>query len=356
MTSLPAWDFGSAALLRDAQSLLAAPALAWLDALGRGWRDDPLLRLDRLILAMLPAARATSGSAARAPRETVSAASFGLAPSWAGFDLWPLPRRPAVDEHGAGGARPVLPTVSGQLPISAVASRSGQAAEVTRGQSDIGANRAGFAAQRMLRAGVPASSPESSQGAMAANVRSPLAARAVARAGLTSVALPAAERAALATSIDVPRRPSGAEPSPLRPVPATPQALYAVQHTPPAAYDFAATNLPLPGTLPSDPPALQAPAKMRLVEGLPALQGLLQAAVAESQQHLRIACAAPTAPAASALPAAAVSPAPATLALRALPTLDALAEEMLVDRLADRLQDRLRDDALRHFGFTGGLR
>jgi hypothetical protein len=37
-----------------------------------------------------------------------------------------------------------------------------------------------------------------------------------------------------------------------------------------------------------------------------------------------------------------------------LPVLDALGEEMLVDRLADRLQERLREQALREFGFTGG--
>ena len=28
---------------------------------------------------------------------------------------------------------------------------------------------------------------------------------------------------------------------------------------------------------------------------------------------------------------------------------------IVVDRLCDRLQERLREDALRHFGFTGGL-
>ncbi len=97
------------------------------------------------------------------------------------------------------------------------------------------------------------------------------------------------------------------------------------------------------------------PASLRLVDGLPALQGLMRAAVADSQQRQLVAGGAPTAPAATALPAAVISPAPAALPLHALPMLDALAEEMLVDRLADRLQDRLRDEALRHFGFTGGV-
>ena len=43
------------------------------------------------------------------------------------------------------------------------------------------------------------------------------------------------------------------------------------------------------------------------------------------------------------------------LSMRALPLLDDVAEDMLVDRISDRLQERLRDQALRQFGFTGGL-
>jgi len=92
----------------------------------------------------------------------------------------------------------------------------------------------------------------------------------------------------------------------------------------------------------------------RLVDGLPALQSLLRAAVAESRQrHERT-----TADTALVPPVAhSVRAATPTVgaSLRALTSLDMVAEDMLVDRLCDRLQERLREQALRQFGFTGGL-
>jgi hypothetical protein len=90
----------------------------------------------------------------------------------------------------------------------------------------------------------------------------------------------------------------------------------------------------------------------RLVSSHPQINGLLQSAVREC--HTRQESHSDTA----------VNPVRtlpttdfATTAepMRALPTMDALAEDMLVDRLADRIEERLREQALRHFGFTGGL-
>jgi len=95
--------------------------------------------------------------------------------------------------------------------------------------------------------------------------------------------------------------------------------------------------------------------RTRLVAGLPALQNLLQAAVAEShQRHSPPPAATPSAEAPMppvAQPISLVSAPP----LRALTELDPVAEDMLVDRLCDRLQERLREQALRQFGFSGGL-
>jgi len=111
----------------------------------------------------------------------------------------------------------------------------------------------------------------------------------------------------------------------------------------------------------------------RLVTGLPALQGLLSATLADSRQ--RHAAAAPPGTLLQG-PGVATHPAPtATGSARAdrsfappaasgdrslaaaqslLSGLDALGEEMLVDHLADRLAERLRDQTLRQHGFTGG--
>lgn len=103
-------------------------------------------------------------------------------------------------------------------------------------------------------------------------------------------------------------------------------------------------------------PAAPAPARRtHLVDGLPALQTLLHTAVAESRLR-HSPPPADTAPAEAPLPPLAqpmslVSAPP----LRALTELDAVAEDMLVDRLCDRLQERLREQALRQFGFSGGL-
>jgi hypothetical protein len=106
------------------------------------------------------------------------------------------------------------------------------------------------------------------------------------------------------------------------------------------------------------------PRTTRLVEGLPALQGLLTAVVADShERHAgrsamppRSASAlAPSGPLEVASTAAQIASTAAAPPLRALPQLDAVAEDMLVDRLTDRLQERLREQALRHFGFTAGL-
>ena len=115
------------------------------------------------------------------------------------------------------------------------------------------------------------------------------------------------------------------------------------------------------------------PPPTRLVTGLPALQDLLGATLADSlQRHVnalppdsglhrpgadRPPESAPVGPASAevsgALPAAwgarSMSAVPGLL-----PGLDALGEEMLVDHLADRLAERLRDQALRQHGFTGG--
>jgi hypothetical protein len=96
--------------------------------------------------------------------------------------------------------------------------------------------------------------------------------------------------------------------------------------------------------------------RTRFVDGLPALQSLLQAAVAESRERHPPSTVDEAPAALASLPP---PPAPMSLVaappLRALPALDAVAEDMLVDRLCDRLQERLREQALRQFGFTGGL-
>ena len=110
----------------------------------------------------------------------------------------------------------------------------------------------------------------------------------------------------------------------------------------------------------------------RLVTGLPALQGLLSATLADSRQ--RHAAAAPpglwpqghagaTRTGSSATDAALTGgffAPPAALGDRSPPAtpsllsgLDALGEELLVDHLADRLAERLRDQTLRQHGFTG---
>lgn len=132
---------------------------------------------------------------------------------------------------------------------------------------------------------------------------------------------------------------------------------------------------------PDGPQVAGAAPPTRLAVGLPALRELLQAAVGQSQDATTVAPApslVPHAfPQASSRPSFATSeavpappdifvepakrsadqdpPAPAVPALRALAHLDAVTEDMLVDRLSDRLQERLREQALRQFGFTGGL-
>lgn len=130
---------------------------------------------------------------------------------------------------------------------------------------------------------------------------------------------------------------------------------------------------PITPITPIKAPHQPQPQPTRLVTDMAALQGLLQAAVADSRQRhalpaLSVLSALPTLMAEAESAAnprtqlvaspAGSGPAPASAAATpgtTFPALDALAEDILVDRLADRLQDRLRELALRHLGFTGGV-
>ena len=164
-------------------------------------------------------------------------------------------------------------------------------------------------------------------------------------------------------------------PAELGPAPATSAAMGVAQ--PPSSLLTAPLESPA-----YTPHAGQAavPQASRLVSGLPALQGLLQAAVADSRQRHTPAGMAPSSPIPSRRPSlrpslspspipspspaallpftseasGPASPLPPASRLADLSTLDPLAEDMLIDRLADRLQDRLREQTLRHLGFTGG--
>lgn len=165
--------------------------------------------------------------------------------------------------------------------------------------------------------------------------------------------------------------PAGTGPTEMGPAPATSAATGMAQ--PPSSRLTAPLESPA-YTLHAGSAAV--PQASRLVSGLPALQGLLQAAVAHSRQRHTPAGMAPSSPIPSLRPSLRPSPIPSPTPPALLPftseasspasplppaprladlsTLDPLAEDMLVDRLVDRLQDRLREQTLRHLGFTGG--
>ncbi len=363
----PHWNQAALRTQRAADALFAASDLRWV----RAWAGfgDPALAFDSLIRAAL----ATSPSMEAAMADA----------AWPQAGAWPTPTPPAL------ARRP---------PASRLPARASEALVLRGGARDAGT----MAATSGLRTSVPPFVRSVAQTAVQQEVQPaerpapsvagpgsqapapalappthasapPLRGRAARIAGLSSQA---GARPALDSSASALIQATAAAAWPSRAEPSSSAALSLAAassaRSQPAALPLRLIesavrhNGPRPLTtgLPSaaspsgaSPVASPPPRVTRLVEGLPALQGLMQAAVADSRERHAVAAGdtrhaqalSPSAPAAlQALP-------PAAPALRALPQLDAVAEDMLVDRLADRLQERLRDQALRHFGFTSGL-
>ncbi len=423
----PFWAPGAAHTLRQADGLLTSAVLRWFEALCDQPGRAPATPLDRLIRESLGGAGAVADTAAGPGRP----APRGPTPRGA-TPNWPDPpshggRRPAAGSPGAA-VQPDLPLVQwppalGLGPGGAMANRQAKALQQpARTEAGVAASAApGTAAASPTNslparfAGAPWPPVEASPttAAVAALSRSappgvddPSQDRPASTGSVASLldrrnrrdrlqdrlavagprpALPA-HQGFVGTRPDLtgsPPLPSWPRPAPVAAV-ASSRALGAQRrvfdaagpaldrvwpvadgHTDAAAGAGVSTARAASSADPTLP--------TRLVTGLPALQGLLSATLADSRQRHTEAMppdtwphslgGAPHPASTATVPAlVGVSGAPsAALGARSLPTaqgllpgLDALAEEMLVDHLADRLAERLRDQALRQHGFTGG--
>ena len=325
------WDAAAARTLCEAKSLFSATDLSWVDALP--WTDDPWAAFERLIGAAL-----ATGVREAVPPAAATAGAPRLAPETIG----PLPSPMGLTRPGWREipARPLTPPV-GLAPMPRAAA----------GQSLGRAARLAALPLRSAAAPLPAGPTASMLGTPFGRVEPP---RAENRAAET------------VASLTPPPAGSAPLPHPTTPTPATrtPRSLDTPRGPAAANYAVAPSQRPMirpvepamPSEGPDQPVREETTRPTRLVDGLPALHGLLQAAVAQSRErHAR-----PAVEPAPPSPSVILPPPPAPLLvaappLRALPQLDAVAEDILVDRLIDRLQERLREQALRQFGFTGGL-
>lgn len=381
-----------AAVLRLTEGLLANRAVGWLRAFGGPLTRQPAAQpLERLIRQCLDAAASGAEAGAvpgraggRAPREgpapwpDQASRRAPVAPLWADppGPRPALPEGAALDRLGSARHAPSWPAPTAGLaavrPGAAVSANEALSPDAAPGPTPRPAQ--GAARPSPLTTTALAGSPAAhatvataSHGDGAAATagfalrRQGQAARGQPAAGgrYPAPAIPAFAPAAAATGFGAATPAAAAQTQPL------PQASRWRGQGAIPAVSARSADAPRPITAIEVPPAHR---PTRLVTDLTALQGLLQSAVADSRQRHALPALLPTVPTSAELAATpgpqlvaspvGPGPAPATpAAIAGTPfvALDALAEDILVDRLADRLQDRLREQALRHLGFTGGV-
>ena len=350
MTAVP-WDAAAARAVRCADAVFGSAVLSWFSRSGAG-SADLWLAFDRLIRVTLAA-----GTSEPPPAERVlpgaTPTSFQLPPAMprhtqaaiAGTSRSLMPQRSLPDM----GRQPVRVTPHHDSPQVTSARSSSTASQPAAGRaSRLAALTArGFVARATItQPAKPASAPAAKPqlpGHVAPRSSTPLP-RAESLPLLDAPAIAPAPGARILDFLDTSR-------SVAQPQPASPDTRSRGAGSP------AADSPALAATRVVSAHATDPARPTRLVDGVPALQNLLHAAVAESRARQALAPIDPLAAPASAMPA----PSPATSSdvaaspLRAVPLLDPVAEDMLVDRLVDRLQERLREQALRQFGFTSGL-
>jgi hypothetical protein len=340
------WDADAARALRGAEVLFAAADLGWLERVSEAWSSDPWSAFDRVIRGVL-----TTKAGDPAPAEPVAP---GIPPM--ALRLPPAMPRQGSTVAGGNSRRMRQPSPS-MVTVPQVPSTAGDWAAPTHpaARSEAPAARpamsraarvAALTARRYVPAQVNPHAALEPTNAPAAGWQADVAAPASAPAAdiaqlLNPVPLASASRARVLGFLDASRASVPAEPASGQ-APSSQRVLDL-----PQLFEGAGART---GIAQPEPPR-----PSRLVNGVPALESLLNAAVAESRERHALA----TVDAPPPLPPTTSAPAATSLVaappLRALPPLDDVAEDMLVDRLCDRLQERLREQALRQFGFSGGL-
>lgn len=367
------WDAAATRTLRQADALLATPALRWLEGASWPWVTDPWTSLEVMLRASLVAEHSTAPTAPAQQRDAAHAWAWAAArPASA---VAPAGRGA---HHGRPAAEPVdAPLLSwpGAMPARTPSVQDGRARTP---RSDV---LSGHARRGTLPtaqdAGVDVAGP-SPWSAPSSAFSTPTRAQRLANASLLRGPTPAAQVSRPGPDL-APAVPASAR------VLAWPGPGFAGRASAGAAVSGDRDGVTASAPAVRGQAGAAAGARTRLVSGLPALQGLLQQALVDRParsghaaparvqplslavepavapatadrpaevQHLPPA----TAAAAAAAPVAAPSPAVAApVAPETRPLLQALDEDVLVDRLMDRLEERLREQALRQFGRSGGL-
>ena len=350
------WDAAAGMTVRQANALFDAVSLAWFDALCRPIGEDPCARFEQFLRESIANGTENSPRAADTPPQDAAVAL-----------RWPTLRRsgePAAtpSENAANtretsihsASKPAVRSVS--LPAEPTTA-PGRFIDGTTGSDRVRTTAA--PAKLLASASSPAaaalSEKHSDKNTRSRVALSPLPASIPIAQPADLVpaapAPPAAERLRTPSMTRAPERPRTVNRYDDRGhLPANALVARSIGSAAPTQVSARLPQRPVSSATPAN--SERVPQNTQLVSSVTAIRGLLQSAVNDSRE--RHASTTPaTTPRVEPVTAATAMAVPETL--RALPAIDALSEEILVDRLADRLEERLREQTLRHFGFTGGL-